>query len=137
MLSYDFDMNKKDFYDNELCKECSGELEDQIHIRTIALDLLRNWNAYRQSGNDIHKEFLFSITELADFFYIRIDKQIEFEEMLTKAHKYFQKNKGNHDFANISYNINGNIYFFMPNLLKVWPLVENIIVNSVYYIEKR
>lgn len=137
MLSYEFNMDKKDFYDNELCDICSFELEEQIHIRSIALDILKNWNAYRQSGNDIQKEFLFSISELADFFYIRIDKQDEVRNLLIKAHKYFQKNKEKKGYSNISYNICGKIYFCLPNLLKIWPIVEKIILMSIYYTENK
>lgn len=133
MLTYEFDMDKEDFYNNQLCDLCYRDLEDQITIRSVALDILRNWNAYRKSGNDIMKEFLFSITELSDFFYIRIDKQEEFKTLLEKAHKYFQKNKEKNGYGNISYTLCGTIYFCVPNLLKQWPLTENIILMSIYY----
>ena len=136
-MSYEFDVDKKDFYDDELYKMCAQDLEDQVNIRMIALDILKNWNTYRQSGNDIHQELLFSISELADFFYIRTDSQGEFKELLTEAHSYFQKNKGRYGYDNISYKICGNIYFCVPNLMKVWPIVDNMVALSVYYREKR
>jgi hypothetical protein len=137
MLIYQFDMDKEDFYNHDLCDDISRDFEDQILIRTIALDILRNWNSYRKSGHDIMSEFLFSIDELSDFFYIRIDKYDEFRELLIKAHKFFQKKKDKYGYANISYKICGTIYFCVPNLLIQWPLVEQIILQSVYYTQER
>ena len=97
MNIYEFDMKQEDFYNNELCNKVSQDLEEQIKIRSIALELLQNWNGYREPGTEILKEFLFSITELGDYFYIRIDKQEEFVELLTQSHKYFHKNKEKYD----------------------------------------
>lgn len=138
MNIYEFDMKQEDFYNNELCNKVSQDLEEQIKIRSIALELLQNWNGYREPGTEILKEFLFSITELGDYFYIRIDKQEEFVELLTQSHKYFHKNKEKYGYGNISYNICGKIYFCLPNLLnKNWPLLERIITLSIYYNEQK
>ena len=132
-MNYEFDIYKNEMYKDEFFNQCQNDLESDINIRSVALDILKNWNMYRQSGNDIMKEYLFSLDELADFFFIRIDKQEEFKDLLIRAHHYFQNNKDQFLYENMSYEIGGTLYFCVPNLLKFWPLIENIVPISIYY----
>lgn len=134
-MTYEFDIARKDFFNDELCKFCTDVYEEQIAISSIALEMLKKWSAYRQSGNDIHQENLFSIGELADFFYIQIDRQDEFKNILEKAHKYFQKNKERHGYEPLSYKIGRTVYFSVPKLINIWPLMEKLIVLSIFYRE--
>jgi len=133
MLNYEYDEKIEDSFNNEMIHISSSELNDQISIRMLALDIFKNWNCHRKSGNEISKEFLFSIEELQDLFYIRVDKQELFHELLAKAHKCFQKKKERSGYHNISYMICGTIYFCVPNLLKIWWIVDQLIPLSIYY----
>lgn len=110
----------------------SSEIEKQIEIRMIALDLLKNWNAIRSSGNTINSEMLFSIEELSEFFYINKSKKNNFEDILVKLHNALSSSE---DIKNkfISYLIGDTIYFCVPNLMKLQWFIDRIIPLSNYY----
>jgi hypothetical protein len=99
-------------------------IENEIYIKSIFLDILKNHEPHEVQGIEITKENLLSLNELAKFFSIQKKLKGEFEEIIKRYS------------SNVGWYINGDFYISLPKLISMRWVIEMIIPLTIFYLDK-